>query len=220
MALILLGCEESQAVTIELRKLGHEAYSCDIRECTGGHPEWHLKMDLFEAIKLKDWDLLIAFPPCTYLAVTGNKWYYHPDDKHLPYDQRRPHPKHPHRREKRENAVKFFMDIANSDVDRIAIENPVGIMSTRWRKPDQYVQPYYFGDPFSKKTGLWLKNLPKLEPTNIVDVGEYVTYESGKRMPKWYADLYKLTPEERAVVRSKTFKGLAEQMAKQWGDVL
>lgn len=220
MANILLGCEESQAVMKEFRKLGHEAFSCDTRECTGDFPEYHLRMDIFEAIKLKKWDMMIAFPPCTYLTVSGNRWFYHPDDKDLPYEERRPHPKHPNRRKQREEAIQFFLDLANADIQKIAIENPVGIMSTVWRKPDQYIHPYHFGDPFSKKTGLWLKNLPKLKPTNIVDPGEYITYESGKRLPKWFAELYKLSPSERSVERSKTFKGIAEAMAKQWSEVL
>ena len=105
------------------------------------------------------WDMLIAHPPCTYLAVSGAQWYYHPDDKHLPFEERRPHPRYPNRAKDREDGANFFLFLVNADVKRIAIENPVGIMSTRWRKPDQAVQPYMFGDPYSKNTCLWLKNL-------------------------------------------------------------
>ena len=155
---VLLACEESQAVTIEFRKLGHEAYSCDILECSGGHPEWHLQQDVTELLKEK-WDMIIAFPPCTFLTVTGNRWF-----NIEKYGE-----KAIQRHKDREEAIKFFMMFANANCDKIAIENPVGIMSSTWRKPDQIIQPYQFGDAFEKKTCLWLKNLPKLEPTNEVD---------------------------------------------------
>ena len=217
---ILIACEESQAVCEWFRFLGYEAYSNDILETSGNHPEWHLKMDAKDALNLYDWDLMIAFPPCTYLTCTGNKWFYHPEDKDLRVSERRPRPKFANRRSDEEAAIEFFMMFANANVPRIAIENPVGVMSTIWRKPDQIIQPYYFGDSFSKKTCLWLKNLPKLEPTNIVDPGEFYTFKSGKKMAKWYTDLGKLTISERAKQRSKTFPGIAQQMAEQWSKVL
>lgn len=211
---ILVACEESQTITKELRKLGHEAFSCDIQPCSGGHPEWHIQGDVLEQLD-KGWDMMIAHPPCTYLTVTGNKWYYHPDDKDLPLEERRPHPKFPNRREHRQESIDFFMALANAPIEKIAIENPVGIMSSNWRKPDQIIQPYEFGDPHAKKTCLWLKGLPKLEPTDIVEP-EYVTYKSGKRMAKWYHDAASLPPDERAKLRSKTFPGIADAIAKQW----
>lgn len=199
MGKCLVACEESQAVTKELRKLGIEAYSCDIESCSGGHPEWHIQDDVTPLLK-KKWDMIIAFPPCTHLAVSGAAWF----------DQKR-------KDGRQQQGIEFFMLFANANCDRIAIENPVGIMSSIWRKPDQIIQPYEFGEPYPKKTCLWLKNLPKLVPTSIVGKGEHIKYASGKSMPKWYADAYKLPPKERAAIRSKTFKGIAQAMANQWG---
>lgn len=233
---ILIACEESQRVCTEFRKLGFNAYSCDILPCSGGHPEWHFKQDVLQVIKNKggiletgkeyfiegEWDLMVAHPPCTFLAVSGAKWFYHPDDKDLPIDQRRPHPNFPNRAKEREDAAKFFMKLAKANIKHIAIENPVGIMNTRFRKPNQIVQPWQFGDSASKKTCLWLKNLPPLEPTNIVDPGEYIEFGSGRRLAKWYSDgLTKTkTPEERRIWRSKTFPGFAKAIAEQWGAYL
>jgi site-specific DNA-cytosine methylase len=189
---ILVACEESQAVTIELRELGHEAYSNDIVECSGGHPEWHIQKDLAEILE-EEWDMIIAFPPCTHLAVSGAK---HFAAKRADGRQ--------------QQGIDFFMLIANAKCERIAIENPVGIMSTQWRKPDQIIQPYQFGDEFQKTTCLWLKNLPKLEYTEIVGKGESYTSPSGKKMPKWYSD------NKSSKSRSKTFPGIAKAMATQW----
>lgn len=233
---VLVACEESQTVCKEFRKLGHNAFSCDILECSGGHPEWHFKQDVLEVIKDKggiletgdkyyiksNWDIMIAHPPCTFLSVSGAKWYYHPEDKDLPIDQRRPHPKFPNRAKDRENAISFFLKLANSDIKYIAIENPVGIMNTRYRKPDQIVQPYEFGDHASKKTCLWLKNLPKLVPTNIVEPGEFIEFKSGRRIAKWYSDALTKTrsSEERRRLRSKTFPGFAKAIAQQWSEVV
>ena len=169
---ILVACEESQAVTIEFRKLGHEAYSCDIEPCSGGHPEWHLQQDVVPLLKEK-WDMIIAFPPCTYLTVTGNRWF----------NVERYGEKAIKRHKDREKAIEFFMLFVNADCPRIAIENPVGVMSTNYRKPDQIIQPYEFGDPFEKKTCLWLKGLPLLKPTEIVDVPPRTKFVSGKSMP-------------------------------------
>lgn len=201
---ILVACEESQAVTKELRKLGHKAFSCDILNCSGGHPEWHLKQDVFEVID-EGWDMMIAFPPCTDLAVSGAR---HFERKRADGTQQK--------------SIKFFMDLANAPIEKIAIENPIGIMSTEWRKPDQIIQPWQFGDKAQKSTCLWLKNLPKLKPTNIVEKGEFFKFTSKKgekkRMPMWY---YKAlqeakTPAQRRTLRSKTFKGIAIAMAAQW----
>lgn len=202
---VLLACEESQAVTKEFRKLGHEAYSCDILECSGGHPEWHIQEDVSKLLKEK-WDMIIAFPPCTYLTVTGNRWFNIEKygDKAIK------------RHQDREEAIKFFMMFANANCDKIAIENPVGVMSTEWRKPNQIIQPYQFGDPFEKKTCLWLKGLPILISTKIVQPPKRTKFKSGKSHPSWYADALKLPKEQRTKIRSKTFPGIAQAMAKQW----
>ena len=216
---VLVACEESQRVCTAFRRRGHEAYSCDIIEPSGGHPEWHIMNDVlpilngditFETMDgeehfIDKWDLIIAHPPCTYLTVTGNRWF----NVEKYGDKAR------ERIKLREEAVEFFMAFANADCDKIAIENPVGVISTRWRKPDQIVQPYYFGDPFEKRTCLWLKGLPKLKKTNEVEPEPRIKYASGCTMPAWYANL---PPKDRAKERSKTFPGFAEAMAEQWGD--
>ena len=147
---VLVACEESQAVTKELRRLGHEAYSCDIQECSGGHPEWHLQVDALELLKMR-WDMILAFPPCTDLAVSGARWF---PEKRADGRQQR--------------SIEFFMRFAQADCEHIAIENPIGIMSSEYRKPDQIIQPWQFGHRETKATCLWLKGLPKLTPTNIV----------------------------------------------------
>jgi len=203
---ILVACEESQAVTIELRKLGHEAFSNDLIECSGGHPEWHIKGDSLAVIKAMKWDMIIAFPPCTYLTVTGNRWF----------NIERYGEKAIQRHKDREWAINFFKEIHNADCEKIAIENPVGVMSTHLRKPDQIVNPFQFGDAFEKKTCLWLKGLPKLEYTNVVEPPKRTEFASGKTMPSWYADAWRLPKEERAKLRSKTFPGIAKAMAEQW----
>ncbi len=214
---VLVGCEFSQTVTKAFRDSGHEAYSCDIVPCEI-NPDWHIQGDVLEILD-RDWDLAIFHPPCTYLTVTGNKWFYHPDDKDLPLTERRAHPRFPNRWKDREDGVKFFTALYNANIPRIAVENPVGVMSTILRKPDQIIQPWQFGHEASKSTCLWLKNLPKLEPTNIVSKGEFVTYKSGKRMTKWYADAASLSPEEREKVRNRTFQGIADAMVSQWGNI-
>lgn len=220
---VLVACEESQRVTIEMRKLGNEAYSCDLIECSGGHPEWHIKKDvtlllngncIFNTVDGLEheisgkWDMIIAFPPCTYLTVTGNRWFNYEKygDKAI------------QRRLDRSDAIKFFMRIATADCDKIAIENPVGIMSTHWRKPDQIIQPYQFGDAYEKRTCLWLKGLPTLTPTKIVEIPDRIQFKSGKTMAKWYVEAGNLSKEQRALVRSKTFPGIARAMAEQWGN--
>lgn len=232
---VLIACEESQRVCIEFRKLGHNAFSCDIVECSGGHPEWHFKQDALEVIKNlggtlengseyylpkgEKWDLMIAHPPCTYLSVIGSRWLYDPRDKDLPREQRREHPQHIGRRQKQKEAIRFFLEFTKQNIEHWAIENPVGCMSIEYRKPDQIIQPYMFGDSFSKRTCLWLHNLPLLTPTNIVDKGETIVYKSGKSLPKWFADLVSLPKEERSRMRSKTFPGIAKAFATQWGNI-
>ena len=198
---ILVACEESQEVCKAFRAKGHRAFSCDILSCSGGHDEWHIKSDvspllngdcLFETCDgqlhyVDTWDMVIAFPPCTDLASSGARWF----------------------KEKRENGIQqmsinFFMQFANLKCKRVAIENPVGIMSSIYRKPDQIIQPWMFGHGEQKATCLWLKGLKPLEPTNIVD---------GREQRIW-----KMSPSpERSKMRSKTFPGIAQAMADQWG---
>ena len=219
---VLVACEESQEVCKAFRERGHDAYSCDIQECSGGHPEWHIQGDVlpllggeceFMTVDGKShtiagkWDMIIAFPPCTYLTVTGNRWF----------DVEKYGEKAIQRHKDRKEAVKFFMAFANADCERIAIENPVGIMSSEYRKPNQIIHPYMFGYPYEKKTCLWTKGLSELQPTNIVDVPPRKRFESGKSMPSWYAELWGLPKSERAKARSKTFPGIAKAMAEQWG---
>ena len=234
---ILVACEESQTVCTEFRKRGFNAFSCDLQNCSGGHPEWHILGDAMaamdgigtlengEMLYIPGWDLMIAHPPCTFLTVTGNRWFYHPEDHALPVTRRRPHPLHPHRRQEQMDAIAFFMKFANSQIHRIAIENPVGVISSAWRSPDQIIHPWQFGDEAEKTTCLWLKNLPDLVSTKIVERGEFVEIvkkHTGRitHMPKWYSDARSLPPDERQKVRSKTFGGIAKAMAQQWGDVL
>ena len=221
MARILIACEESQATTKAFRKLGHEAFSCDLLPCSGGHPEWHFQQDVFEVIDI-GWDLMVAHPPCTFLAGSGAQWLSNPEDRELPFDERRPHPKYPNRRQDMLDSVEFVKALYNANIEHIAIENPVGLLSGKWRKPDQIVQPYMFGDEATKTTCLWLKNLPLLAPTDIVGKGERTVFYSGKSHPKWYADALKnaKTKEERQTLRSKTFEGMANAFAKQWGGIL
>lgn len=215
---ILVACEESQALTIELRRLGHEAYSCDIIPCSGGHQQWHIMQDVLPLLNGRctfrtndgtvhkqdaKWDMIIAFPPCTYLTVTGNKWFK-PE-----YASR-----FPTRQDDRDAAIEFFMAFANADCPKIAIENPVGIMSTRWRRPDQIIQPWMFGDAYEKKTCLWLKGLRTLVQTETVNPPPRMKLKSGKSMPDWYAR--PRHSKERQTMRAKTFPGIARAMAEQW----
>lgn len=201
---ILVACEESQAVTKELRRLGHEAYSCDTQECSGGVQQWHLKVDALELLKMR-WDMIIAFPPCTYLTVTGNRWFN--EEKYGETARQR--------KENRIKAVKFFMAFANADCEKIAIENPIGVMSRYWRKPNQIIQPYEFGHRERKATCLWLKGLPLLKPTKIVQP-EIIHHKSGKTDSRWHFETLSLPKEERSKMRSKTFPGIAKAMAEQW----
>jgi hypothetical protein len=207
---ILVACEESQAVTIELRKLGHEAYSCDIEECSGGHPEWHLQQDVttllhgrcsFKTIDDKyhaicrRWDMIIAFPPCTYLSNAGARHLY---PNHVLNEERY---------QKGLGAKEFFMMFYNTDCDKIAIENPLPSGIYGLPKHSQVIQPYQFGHPFKKRTQLWLKGLPLLEPTDIVSISQ-----STKIPGNWFNKGGK----ERQKNRSKTFPGIAKAIATQW----
>ena len=204
---ILVACEESQAVTIELRRLGHEAYSCDIQECSGWHPEWHIKGDVLPLLNgdcefntmdgerhaiSGRWDMIIAFPPCTDLAVSGARHFAKK------------------RADGRQQAsIDFFMKFANAHCDRIAIENPVGIMSTHFRKPDQIINPWQFGHPETKKTCLWIKNLQPLEETENVYAYMMTLPEKARSRIHWMGSGH-------AKERSKTYPGIARAMAEQW----
>jgi len=212
---ILIGCEESQAVCNEFRKLGFNAFSCDLQECSGGHPEWHLQIDIFEAIKIKKWDAVISFPPCTDLAVSGAAWF---KIKRESGEQKR--------------SIKFFFDVWK---ESNCCENPVGILNggkyiKKWFpelheemvsegfpfKPTQIIEPYMFGDNANKKTCLWLKNLPELKPTDVVCGSKYITATSGRRYPEWCWN----TGKGCGSKRSKTYPGIAKAMAEQWGKYL
>jgi hypothetical protein len=183
---VLIACEESQVVCKAFRARGHEAFSCDILPCSGGRPEWHFAGDAIETMKRWEWDMVLAFPPCTDLAVSGARWF-----KEKQADGRQ------------QSSIDFFMRFTELDIPW-AIENPIGIMSTHYRKPDQIIQPWQFGHGETKATCLWLNELPKLEPTNIVE---------GREQRIW-----KMPPsEDRAKLRSKTYDGIAQAMAQQWG---
>ncbi len=225
---VLVGCEESQAVCIAFRKLGITAYSCDLQECSGGRPEWHLQMDVFKAIAggnltlqngdcvfIKEWSCGIFFPDCTYLTVTANKWLK---------DQ----PKRKsgalvglERRIARQNAIDFFVKLYNCNIINVSMENPVGCISSEFKKPTQIITPMMFGHSEPKKTCLWLRGLPAMVATHSDIEPEYHTTESGKRMPKWYAYADKSKGQKaRAKIRSKTFPGIAKAMASQWSEYL
>lgn len=233
---ILIACEESQRVCTAFREKGHNAFSCDIIECSGGHPEWHIVQDVLPLLngrcefKTMDgmvhsiddrWDMIIAFPPCTHLAVSGAAWF---EKKRADGRQA--------------EGIEFFMEFVNADCDRIAVENPVGIISgdyvKKWfpnlaekynlpKKPTQIIHPWMFGDNYAKSTCLWLKGVEPLVPQVTqqpeLEYKEWIDGKTGKkkRQPKWFADAWSLPPDERAKVRSKTFPGVAKAMAEQWG---
>lgn len=192
---VLVACEESQVVTSEFRRVGHEAYSCDLLPTSGRHPEWHIQADALEVVKM-DWDMVLAFPPCTHLSSSGARWF--PEKRRDGRQQR---------------GVGFFLAFTALDhVPMVAIENPTGIMSSLYRKPDQVIQPWMFGHPETKATCLWLKGLPPLVPTNDVR-DQMVGMTEAQR-----ARVHHMPPgPERGKLRSKTYTGVAEAMATQWG---
>lgn len=206
---VLIACEESQAVCKAFREKGHNAFSCDIQECSGGHPEWHIKGDALPLINGNcefttvdgtkhiidgKWDLLIAHPPCTHLAVSGARWFKQGVKPLYLQDE----------------AAEFFMEFINADCEKICVENPICIMSTRYKKPSQIINPYQFGHPEQKKTCLWLKGLPLLEETN--NVKEYMMTLPVKERTRihWLGS-------NKSKERSKTYPGIAQAMAEQWG---
>lgn len=195
---VLIACEESQVVCKAFRERGHEAYSNDIQDCSGGHPEWHLKMDALEAIALGGWDLIIAFPPCDHLSKAGGAHWKKPEKKALQL-----------------LALQFVHAIMDAECERISIENPVGKISTSIRKPDQRIQPYHFGDPYTKETCLWLKGLPPLRATQIVEPVANWVRPGNIRNRKF--NRVKEGANGNKKTRSKTFPGIAKAMAEQWG---
>ena len=204
---VLVACEESQAVCKAFREKGHEAYSCDILPCSGGHPEWHIQDDVLKHLH-ENWDLIIAHPPCTYLTVAANR-YYNVDkyeDKAI------------QRLKNREEAINFFMKFTDLKCPKVAIENPIGIISSVYKKPTQIIQPYQFGHTERKATCLWLKGLPPLKPVQIVEP-DIIRHKSGRTDSRLHFETWKLPKEERAKMRSKTFEGIAKAMAEQWGDL-
>ena len=201
---VLIACEFSGIVRDAFIDRGHDAVSCDLEPSERDGPH-HVGDAINFAYMGGPWDLMIAHPPCTYLTVTGNKWFK-PEYAH----------RFPDRRQHRADGVRFFMQLADAPIDRICIENPVGIMSTSWRKPDQIIQPYQFGHPEPKKTCLWLKGLPKLQPTKLCEP-EYMMTKSGKRLAKWYFQPSNTPDRQR--MRNRTFQGIADAMANQWGNV-
>ncbi len=213
---VLVGCEKSQEVTKAFRKIGIEAYSCDIQECSGGHPEWHLQMDVFQAIRSRKWSMGIFFPDCTYLTCSA-EWAYGEG----PYHQKvKPGTLTGEQRLfARATAAAFFVNLANCGIEKVAIENPIGVMSRLYRKPDQVIQPYQFGDDASKATCLWLVNLPRLEHT------DYVPPRIVNGKPRWGnqtdSGQNNLPPtKNRAELRGKTYSGIAKAMADQWAPLL
>ena len=211
---VLVACEESQAVCEAFRMRGHYAFSNDIIDCSGEYPQYHYKMDVFEAIEIDKWDMMIAFPPCTHLTVSGNKWFKPEYRDRFPDKPRQ-----------REDAILFVKKLWECGIPKIAIENPIGVLSTRWMKPTQIIQPYYFGDPHPKSTCLWLKNLPPLFHIKNIDLfNDKAThvepeYIIGKVDGKKYSKIHyqSVGNGDRAKIRSKTFPGIAKAMAEQWG---
>ena len=199
---ILVACEESQAVTIELRKLGHEAFSCDLLDQSGGYPEWHIKGDAVAEAYSGKYEMMICFTPCTHLAVSGARWF--PEKI---------------KDGRQQEGIDLFMSFANAPIPKIAIENPIGIMSSKWRKPNQIIQPWMFGDKAKKTTCLWTKNLPNLIPYIEEEPElEYHNMPSGKRMEMWMYKIRCLDAKSgaRSKAASKTFPGIAKAMAQQW----
>jgi hypothetical protein len=195
---ILIACEESQAVTKAFRELGAEAYSCDLLPCSGGNLEWHIQGDVGKCL-FEDWEMVIAFPPCTDLASSGARWFDKKARDGTQYE-----------------SISFFMQFTKLKC-KWAIENPIGIMSRIYRKPDQIIQPFWFGDPVKKSTCLWLHGLPKLEPTEVVDVPKVPRGRARITMvSKWEERIANTTKSKRASLRSKTFPGVARAMAEQW----
>lgn len=195
---VLIACEFSGTVRDAFSKLGHDAWSCDLEPTDT--PGNHYQGDVLDILK-EGWDLMIAHPPCTHLAVSGARHF----------EQKR-------KDGRQKQGIDFFMEMINAPIPKIAVENPVGIMSSLYRKPNQIIEPYEYGHECTKKTCLWLKDLPLLKPTNIVGKGDIWVAKSGKQMSQWYYDSSCLPPKQREKMRNKTFQGIADAMAQQWGN--
>ena len=204
---ILIACEESQEVCKAFRKLGFEAYSCDIQECSGGYPEWHIKGDALKEAYSGKYDMMIAHPPCTFMSKAGARWMY-PTAGNLSQE----------RFEKSQEAKNFFMKMLNAPIEYIAVENPTPLKVVGLPKHSQAIQPYEYGHPYSKRTLLWLRNLQPLEPTETVN--NYTPYLPSNTGGKKRGQSYSRGTSKNAKESSKTFKGVAEAMANQWGAVL
>ncbi len=227
---VLVACEESQEVCKAFRAKGHNAFSCDLVQCSGGKPHWHIQGNALDYLipregrydsdtaiyfltqdgyyqSVPKWDILIVHPPCTYLTVTGNRWF----------NTERYGEKAIERMRQRELAIDFFLAFAFADIPKICIENPIGCMSSQYRKPDQIIQPYQFGHPMRKATCLWLKGLPKLQPTEIVEPDIYYYTAANGRIKSDSRYRSQGKKSEWARQRSKTFPGIARAMAEQWG---
>jgi site-specific DNA-cytosine methylase len=196
---VLIACEFSGTVRDAFAKLGHDAWSCDLEPTDV--PGNHYQGDMFDIIN-EEWDLMIAHPPCTHLAVSGAR---HFAKKRADGRQ--------------QQGIDFFMKVVSTNIPKVAVENPIGIMSSIYRKPDQIIQPWEYGHSVTKSTCFWLKGLPLLKPTNIVEKGAIWTAKSGKKMSHWYYESSCLPPKQREKMRNKTFQGIADAMADQWGNL-
>lgn len=204
---ILIACEESQIVCNAFRLMGHEAYSCDLIPTSGNHPEYHIQKDVLTILN-DGWDMMIAHPPCTQLCVSGQRWF-NDEQYFLGTRGYKPHCL-------KDGAINFVQSLIDAPIKKIAIENPISIISSRIRKPDQVIRPFHFGDDSSKSTCLWLKNLPKLKPTNIITPTKIIT-KSGRSWDKWFFETSCISDKKlRSKIRSKTFSGIANAMANQW----
>lgn len=219
---VLVACEESQRVCMAWRELGHERYSCDLIECSGGHPEWHIQGDCLPLLKenidfttvdgtphhIDRWDVIIAHPPCTYLTISGNRWF----------NVEKYGEKAIERMKLREEAIEFFMNFTRAEADHIAIENPVGVMSTKYRKPDCIYNPYdFYPETDKKRTCLWLKDLPPLKPNQVLPKEQRTTDKANALIDGKY---YRYHDPYVALIRSKTPIGVAKAMAEQWSAYL
>ena len=210
---VLIACEESQTITKAMRQRNIDAYSCDIQDCSGGREDWHIKGDALKEAYSGKYEMMIAHPPCTYLATAGAPNLYMKDGS-----------RNEERFKKRAAALQFVRDLMNAPIKRIAIENPIGAIATHIRPADCIVHPYHFGDQAQKTTCWWLKNLKPLQPTDIVDKGAFIEWISKKgvknRVPAWYGSLFLQgkTQKEISKIRSRFFPGMAAAIANQWGD--
>lgn len=214
---VLIGLECSGIIRDAFIEKGHDAWSCDLKPSEKHGP--HIQADIFTVLN-DGWDLFIGHPVCKFLALSGSQWYWHPEDKNLPKAIRRPHPLYPDRRAEQQKGIDFFKKLWRAPIKHICLENPEPLHSliTQVAPYTQVIQPWMFGDSFQKKTCLWLKNVPRLKSTNIVDKGEFIITR-GKKLPKWYSDAKTNNKEQTQTDRSRTFPGIANAMADQWSNL-